>query len=64
MDAQAASKLAAVTGSSQHVTAGPGMQLLIDSLIGLSREQQLMFRTADAYILFCRRESKEGQQKH
>ena len=61
--AQAAAKLAAVTGPTQQVTAGPGMQLLSDSLAGLCGEQQLeeedLLRTAAAFIMFCRREGGE-----
>ena len=37
--APAAAKLAAVTGSTQQVTAGPGLQLLSDSLAGLCGDQ-------------------------
>jgi hypothetical protein len=61
---QAAAKLAAVTGPSQQMTAGPGMQLLRDSLAGLCGEQQQeteeLLRTAAAFIKFCRR--NEGEE--
>ena len=63
MVAQAAAKLAAVTGPTKQVTAGPGLQLLSASLAGLSGVQQLekedLFRKAAAFILFCRREGGE-----
>merc|ERR1719318_2542971 len=61
--AQAAAKLAAVTGPTQQVTAGPGLQLLSDSLEGLCGDQQLeeedLHRTAAAFIQFCRKEGGE-----
>ena len=45
------------------MTAGPGLQLLSDSLAGLCGDQQLeeedLIRTAAAFILVCRRESRE-----
>ena len=63
MVAQAAAKLAAVTGPTKQVTAGPCLQLLSASLAGLCGDQQLeeedLFRTAAAFILFCRREGGE-----
>lgn len=39
--AQSAANLAAVTGPTQQVTAGPGLQLLSDSLAGMCGDQQL-----------------------
>ena len=55
--------LAAVTGPTKQVTAGPGLQLLSDSLAGLCGDQQLgeeyLIRTAAAFILVCRRERGE-----
>ena len=61
--AQSAANLAAVTGPTQQVTAGPGLQLLSDSLAGMCGDQQLeeedLHRTAAAFILFCRREGGE-----
>jgi hypothetical protein len=61
--AQAAAKLAAASSPTQQVTAGPGLQLLSDSLAGLCGDQQLeeenLLRTAAAFIVFCRREGGE-----
>ena len=61
--AQSAANLAAVTGPTQQVTAGPGLQLLSDSLAGMCGDQQLeeedLIRTAAAFILVCRRKSRE-----
>ena len=61
---QAAAKLA-VTGCAQGVTAGPGLELLRNSLVGLSGEEQLqgteeLLRTAADFIQFCRR--REGKE--
>ena len=46
-----------------RMTAGPGLQLLSDSLAGLCGDQQLeeedLIRTAAAFILFCRKEGGE-----
>ena len=55
--------LAAVTGPTKQVTAGPGLQLLSDSLAGLCGDQQLeeedLIRTTAVFILVCRKERGE-----
>ena len=61
---QAAAKLA-VTGCAEGGTAGLGLELLRNSLVGLSGEEQLqgteeLLRTAADFIQFCRR--REGKE--
>jgi len=52
--------LAAVTGPTKQVTAGPGLQLLVAGLCGDQQlEEEDLIRTAAAFILVCRRESRE-----